>query len=255
MLYVRDTPTGSSGWLDVFLADTTNPEEPTIFTARAGRMVIDREDRTVDLVLENGTRHTANLRDPSKYEVTRFTEFITGLDPNTVFPPSDLLKGNRQGVTLTAPNLHPDWQNFDFATTLAKRLGKPVRVANDADVLTGTAQMVVGSIGVAKEEGVLWSGTQSSQAELAGEVGVAFQVYHWEVILKNIIDEIQNGMLGGTSYTLDLENGGLTIEYGQYELDDDSKALVDETIAAIVDGSIVPLPESTEPVATEEAAE
>src|SRR3954462_9841579 len=89
VLYVRDTPTGSSGWLDVFLADTTNPEEPTIFTARAGRMVIDREDRTVDLVLENGTRHTANLRDPSKYEVTRFTEFITGLDPNTVFPPSD----------------------------------------------------------------------------------------------------------------------------------------------------------------------
>lgn len=40
----------------------------------------------------------------------------------------------RQGVTLTAPNLHPDWQGFDFATALSKRLGKPVRVANDADV-------------------------------------------------------------------------------------------------------------------------
>jgi len=102
VLYVRDTPTGSSGWLDVFLADTTNPEEQTIFTARAGRMVIDREDRTVDLVLENGTRHTANLRDPSKYEVTRFTEFITGLDPNTVFPPSDLLKGDSE---MTIPEL------------------------------------------------------------------------------------------------------------------------------------------------------
>jgi hypothetical protein len=29
--------------------------------------------------------HTANLRDPSKYEVARFSELILGLDPDTVF--------------------------------------------------------------------------------------------------------------------------------------------------------------------------
>lgn len=40
----------------------------------------------------------------------------------------------RQGVTITAPNLHTDWHGFDFATALAFKLGKPVRVANDADV-------------------------------------------------------------------------------------------------------------------------
>lgn len=40
----------------------------------------------------------------------------------------------RQGVTITAPNLHPDWHGFTFANGLARRLGKPVRVANDADV-------------------------------------------------------------------------------------------------------------------------
>jgi len=40
----------------------------------------------------------------------------------------------RQGVTITAPNLHPDWRGFAFAKTLAERLGRPVRVANDADV-------------------------------------------------------------------------------------------------------------------------
>lgn len=40
----------------------------------------------------------------------------------------------RQGVTITAPNLDPSWHNFDFANTLAEKLGKPVRVANDADV-------------------------------------------------------------------------------------------------------------------------
>jgi polyphosphate glucokinase len=40
----------------------------------------------------------------------------------------------RQGVTITAPNLHKDWHGFPFAAALAERLGKPVRVANDADV-------------------------------------------------------------------------------------------------------------------------
>ena len=38
------------------------------------------------------------------------------------------------GVTRTAVNLHDDWAGFDLRTVLAERLGKEVRVANDADV-------------------------------------------------------------------------------------------------------------------------
>lgn len=40
----------------------------------------------------------------------------------------------RQGVTLTAPNLDPMWQNFPLARELERRLHKPTRVANDADM-------------------------------------------------------------------------------------------------------------------------
>lgn len=40
----------------------------------------------------------------------------------------------RKGVTETAVNLHKDWIGFDLEGTLSKRLGKPVRVLNDADV-------------------------------------------------------------------------------------------------------------------------
>jgi polyphosphate glucokinase len=38
------------------------------------------------------------------------------------------------GVTMTAPNLHPTWRRFRLARILAERLGKPTRVLNDAGV-------------------------------------------------------------------------------------------------------------------------
>ncbi|WP_416667048.1 ROK family protein [Egbenema bharatensis] len=40
----------------------------------------------------------------------------------------------REGVIETAANLDSSWIGFDLATALAEHLGKPVRVANDADI-------------------------------------------------------------------------------------------------------------------------
>lgn len=39
-----------------------------------------------------------------------------------------------EGVTRTAPNLHPDWKDFDLGRALHQLTGKPVRVLNDAGV-------------------------------------------------------------------------------------------------------------------------
>ncbi|MFW6359787.1 MAG: ROK family protein [Chroococcales cyanobacterium] len=39
-----------------------------------------------------------------------------------------------RGVVKTAVNLHPEWHEVDLATILEEKLGKPVRVANDADI-------------------------------------------------------------------------------------------------------------------------
>lgn len=86
-------------------------------------------------------------------------------------------------------------------------------IANGADILTGTAQMVVGPIAVVIENGARWFGTQASQAELAAGAGVSFQIYKWDVILSDIIHNIQMGVLGGQSYTLTLANGGLVMEF------------------------------------------
>jgi basic membrane protein A len=108
-----------------------------------------------------------------------------------------------------------------------------------ADVLTGTAQMVVGAVSVANDQGILWFGTQSNQTELAPDIVVASQVYHWEVILETIIKNVQDGTLGGEIFEINLENDGLVIEYNDaYDLPGDVKDLANDAIDGIKDGSI-----------------
>ena len=112
-------------------------------------------------------------------------------------------------------------------------------VVGGADVLTGSAQMVVGAVSVAQESGAVWFGTQSNQSSLAPSLVAASQVYHWEVILEQIIADVDAGVLGGGTYTADLANGGLVIEFNpDYALPDDVRRRADEIIAGIVDGSI-----------------
>jgi len=112
-------------------------------------------------------------------------------------------------------------------------------VSAGADVLTGTAQMVVGAIGVAEENNVLWFGTQSNQTSLAPSIVVASQVYHWEVVLAEIIELINAGTLGGQSFVIDLANGGEMIEFNpDYSVPAEVQALADTTIQGIIDGSI-----------------
>lgn len=106
-----------------------------------------------------------------------------------------------------------------------------------ADVLSGTAQMVVGAVGVAKSEGVLWFGTQANQTSLAPEIVVASQVYHWEGILEEMIDNVKDGKLGGELYSITFANDGLVIEYNDgFDLPDDVKKLADEAIDLIKSG-------------------
>jgi len=108
-----------------------------------------------------------------------------------------------------------------------------------ADALSGTAQMVVGAIGVAEENDVLWFGTQASQTSLAPDIVVANQVYDWTVVLDDIIDLIGQGTYGGKAYRITLENEGLTIDYNpDFDLPADVKAAAEETIQGIIDGSI-----------------
>ncbi len=116
-------------------------------------------------------------------------------------------------------------------------------VSNGADILTGTAQMTVGAIGVAEQEGLLWFGTQSDQAPAASDgVVAASQVYHWEIALQQLVDDLGDGVLGGSSYEITLENDGLVIEYGNWDVPAEITELVDSTVAAVIAGDVTTIP-------------
>jgi basic membrane protein A len=158
--------------------------------------------------------------------------------------------GFKAGVVATNPDIQvlvtyiQSFSDVPLATEAAT-----THVANGADILTGSAQMVVGPIAVAKENELKWFGTQSSQAELSAESGVVFQIYRWDVVLMDLIAKIGEGTLGGESYTLTLENGGLEMEISDMAgmSEEDVAALqaqVDELSAQISAGDITVLPEA-----------
>lgn len=106
-----------------------------------------------------------------------------------------------------------------------------------ADILTGSAQQVVGAIGIASERGVLWMGTQSDQSPLAPEIVAASQLYDWDGVLSDILQKHQAGEVGGTAYKLTLKNGGLVMDYMD-GLDADAVASAQAAAGQISDGAL-----------------
>jgi basic membrane lipoprotein Med (substrate-binding protein (PBP1-ABC) superfamily) len=150
------------------------------------------------------------------------------------------IDGFKKGVMDTKPDAVVNVSfTGSFGDTALAAEAANVHIQAGADILTGSAQQVVGAVGVAKENGVKWLGTQSDQTSLGPDVVVANQVYEWTGTVKDMIAKIQAGELGGTAYNLTLANGGLVIAYNSaMSVPDDVKAAADAAIAGIEDGSI-----------------
>ena len=101
-------------------------------------------------------------------------------------------------------------------------------VTGGAKALTGSSQMTVGAVGVAKNSGIPWFATNSNQTQLAPDVVVASQVYKWDVVLKKLFDKVKSGSYGGE-----------VIEFNDaYKLPADVKSAGEKALAGIIDGSI-----------------
>jgi basic membrane lipoprotein Med (substrate-binding protein (PBP1-ABC) superfamily) len=150
------------------------------------------------------------------------------------------IDGFKAGVLATKPDAQVNVNYIgSFSDVPLASEAAATHLSAGADVLTGSSQMVVGAIDKAKEANALWFGTQSNQSSLAPSIVVSSQVYHWEVALHEMINLIQNGTLGGSTFTADLSNGGEVIEFNpDYVLSAEAKALADATIQGIIDGRI-----------------
>ncbi len=124
-----------------------------------------------------------------------------------------------------------------FGDTALAAEAANTHISAGADVLTGSAQQVVGAIGVAKEKGVLWIGTQSDQSSLAPDIVAASQIYDWDATFKDMISKHQNGVMGGEAYALTLKNGGLKIQYADW-VDKDAVAAAEQVKQMIIDGKL-----------------
>ena len=93
ILYVRDVPR-AGGWHGVFMADDRPGEQRAIYLARYGRVSIDRARRTAEVVLEDGTRHTADTA--GKYEVFSFKQQVIKVNPEAMFARAGPEKGERE---------------------------------------------------------------------------------------------------------------------------------------------------------------
>ena len=137
-----------------------------------------------------------------------------------------------------AAQVNVNWIGSFSDVALASEAAQ-THVKAGADVMAGTAQMVVGAIGVAKDNNVLWFGTQASQTSLAPSVVVANQIYDWSGVITQIIDLIDKETYGGKAFQITLVNKGLYLDYNTaYNLPAEVKNLAEATVNAIVTGAI-----------------
>ena len=141
-------------------------------------------------------------------------------------------EGFEAGVMATNPDatVSVTWTGSYSDVSLAAETARTMIKAG-ADVLTGTSQMVIGAIGVAKKEGAIWFGYDVDQAPLAPQIVVGSVVVDWAVALRPMIDSIQNGTMGGIVYDLTLANGGLKMAINV-------EGLIGKIVEGIISGEI-----------------
>lgn len=126
-----------------------------------------------------------------------------------------------------------------FSDTSFARDAATAHIEAGADVLTGSAQMVLGAVAAMSGQDLVWLGNQANQTPLDPGLVGASQVYHWETILRQIVADVDAGRAVGQSYTANLANGGLVIEYNSaVSVPDAVRQRADDLMAAIANGSL-----------------
>jgi LPS export ABC transporter permease LptG/LPS export ABC transporter permease LptF len=88
----QDVGPGETGWKDVMVADTSQPESIKLYLARSGRIALDPVKRSVHLVLTDGTAYA--IGQPGKSSTNRFRDqFVITLNPDPIYSAGDPPRG------------------------------------------------------------------------------------------------------------------------------------------------------------------
>ncbi|MEZ4706831.1 MAG: BMP family protein [Caldilineaceae bacterium] len=153
------------------------------------------------------------------------------------------IDGFVNGVEATKPEAEVNISyTGSFGDTALAAEAANTHIKAGADVLTGSAQQVVGAIGVAAENKVPWLGTQSDQTSLGPDYVVANQLYDWTGAVRDMIELHKSGALGGKVYNLTLADGLQMSLNDNPLITDEIKAAVDKAIEDIKSGAVDPMP-------------
>jgi LPS export ABC transporter permease LptG/LPS export ABC transporter permease LptF len=115
VIYVREVTPGV-GWTDVMVSDTSRATDPHLYLAKTGRLLLNEQKRTVQLVLSDGSHHSVDPQTPDEYQQGLFAQTTLIIDPETVFPREGPMKGpsemtiaelKQQMAALEAQNVYP----------------------------------------------------------------------------------------------------------------------------------------------------
>ena len=132
------------------------------------------------ILREDGTIFSERSQITTPHPATPDVVIIALLDLVATFTDYDRLAIGfpsvvENGVTRGAINLHPDWDGFPLAQVLHHKLGKPLQIANDADVqgcgaITGQGVEIVITLGTGFGSSLFLNGKLLPNLELGQHI-------------------------------------------------------------------------------------
>ena len=147
MFLVLDTPTGSSHWQNIILADLSRPQSPQLTFANKGQLLINPDERTVTFHLRDAELHQVSRNRPADYQRQASKEIFLPLPSERFFPPEEINvpRGARElglqqlrsslaesGLPIYATELHKKF-SIPFACFVFGILGLALGIQNRRD--------------------------------------------------------------------------------------------------------------------------
>jgi basic membrane lipoprotein Med (substrate-binding protein (PBP1-ABC) superfamily) len=163
--------------------------------------------------------------------------FVGPIDVGSIAGSAD---GFAAGIAASNPgaSVFETFTNSFSDAALASEAARAM-LTSDVGVLASQTEMGTGVATVSEDEGVAFFGNDADYSPVAPTQTYASQVFRYEVAFRRILDQVDQGTLGGEVVWLDFANDGIEIVFNDaYGLSDDVRAAGEQAVADIKAGII-----------------